>query len=195
MMPIVWTTGSTTAGTVSNLNISSVTGGIVSQASFMTNQYATSSVLLYPSTQTTMANGWYQSHVDNYYAMQQSAVRLGQMLNQNAYHPRPDPPAHVAAARVVGARARRLLMSVLSPAQRQTYEDKRYFDVQVAGKVYRIHQGTHGNVRELGPDGRERYLWCAQPDHVPTEDAMLAQMLLLKHDEAAFRRVANRRPI
>lgn len=186
------------SSTVSNFSISSVASGqfvtSVNQytSGMLANQYNMSG-LTYLGTPAASSVSWYQSAVDNYY--QQVQAQVGHMQNQIAYHPHPEPPPHVHAARVVGARARKLLMSALSPAQRRTYEDKRYFDVQVAGKVYRIHQGTHGNVRELGPNGREQYLWCAQPDHVPAEDAMLAQMLLLRHDEAAFRRVANRRPI
>lgn len=94
--------------------------------------------------------------------------------------------------RVVRNRARKLLVSALTPEQRRTYEDSRYFDVAVNGRTYRIHQGTHGNVRLLDAAGRaEVVAYCIQPDHVPPEDAMLAQLLTLKNDEPTFLRLAN----
>lgn len=89
-------------------------------------------------------------------------------------------------------RARALLMTNLSPAQRESLEKYRFFDIGIEGKTYRIHQGTHGNVRQV-ENGREIVTFCAQPDDVPTEDAMLAQKLMLETDEAAFLRVANAR--
>lgn len=95
-------------------------------------------------------------------------------------------------------KARKLLVEHLSAAQRKTYEEKAYFDVELDGKSYRIHQGTHGNVRLLTPRaGRivEAVRYCAQPDGVPAEDAMLAQKLMLETDEAAFLKVANASPL
>lgn len=89
-------------------------------------------------------------------------------------------------------RARALLMTSLSPAQRESLEKFRFFDIEISGKTYRIHQGTHGNVRQV-ENGREIITFCAQPEGVPTEDAMLAQKLMLETDEAAFLRVANAR--
>lgn len=90
------------------------------------------------------------------------------------------------------ARARALLMTSLTPAQRESLEKFRFFDIEISGKTYRIHQGTHGNVRQV-ENGREVVTFCAQPEGVPTEDAMLAQKLMLETDEAAFLRVANAR--
>lgn len=90
------------------------------------------------------------------------------------------------------ARARNLLLAHLSPAQRDSLARLGHFDVQVEGRTYRIRQGTHGNVRLLDA-GREVRSFCAQPDGVPAEDAMLAQKLMIETDEAAFLRVANAR--
>lgn len=93
------------------------------------------------------------------------------------------------------AKARALLFAGLDRDQIESLEKHRYFDLKVAGRCYRIHQGTHGNVRLLDDAGREVTLYCAQPNGVPTEDAMLAQKLLIESDEAAFLRVANARTL
>lgn len=94
--------------------------------------------------------------------------------------------------RVARARAKALLFRSLTRDQQQSLEDRKYFDMNVGGKTYRIHQGTHGNVR-LVQAGQETMLYCAQPNNVPVEDAMLAQKLMLETDEQAFLRVANAR--
>lgn len=93
-----------------------------------------------------------------------------------------------------GAKARRLLLENVSEAQRQSLEAHGYFDVPVNGRTYRIHQGTHGNVRRL-ENGVETVSLCAQPLGVPACDAMLAQKLMLETDEAAFLRIANARAL
>lgn len=81
-------------------------------------------------------------------------------------------------------------MSHLTPQQRDCYERNGYFDVIVDGKTYRINQGTHGNVALVDGAGTiERY--CAQPDGVPTEDAMLAQLLSLRFAPHTFFGKAN----
>jgi hypothetical protein len=95
-------------------------------------------------------------------------------------------------------RARKLLVRHLSVIQKRVYEEHGYFDVEVSGKVYRVRQGTHGNVRKIEQvDGRDREVmsFCIQPGGVPEEDAMLAQKLLLETDEAMFLRIANARPM
>ncbi len=89
-------------------------------------------------------------------------------------------------------RAKALLYSALTRDQQRSLEERKFFELNVGGKTYRIHQGTHGNVR-LVQGGRETTSYCAQPDNVPTEDAMLAQKLMLETDEQAFLRVANAR--
>jgi hypothetical protein len=91
-------------------------------------------------------------------------------------------------------RARALLMQSLTRDQQRSLEERSYFDLNVGGKHYRIRQGTHGNVR-LVQGEQETVSYCAQPDDVPAEDAMLAQKLMLETDEAAFLRVANARQL
>lgn len=89
-------------------------------------------------------------------------------------------------------RSLHLLRTMLDAEQRQQFDVLAYFDVIARGsqKRYRIHTGTHGNVRLLDGD-REVVRYCAQPDGVPTADAMLAQKLQIEHDEAGFLSVAN----
>jgi hypothetical protein len=94
--------------------------------------------------------------------------------------------------RAARARAKALLFRSLTRDQQQSLEGRGYFDMNVGGKTYRIHRGTHGNVR-LVQAGQETMLYCAQPNNVPVEDAMLAQKLMLETDEQAFLRVANAR--
>lgn len=90
-------------------------------------------------------------------------------------------------------RARKLLCENLTPRQREQYERHGHFDVVVDGKTYRIHQGTHGNVRLLNAKGESVTQFCVQPDGVPAEDAMLAQKLALEHAPAEFFGKANAR--
>jgi hypothetical protein len=94
------------------------------------------------------------------------------------------------------ARARALLVSMLDVKQRKQYERERFFEVVARGsrRRYRIREGTHGNVRLLDDSGKEVTSYCAQPLGVPVGDSMLAQALMLEHDEDAFLRVANARP-
>lgn len=101
--------------------------------------------------------------------------------------------AQVQAAK---ERAERLLLARLPERQRRQRKKEGFFDVKgSAGRLYRIHTGTHGNVRELErqADGTLRAIasLCCQPRAVPEADAHLAQYLWLKHDEETFRRVAN----
>lgn len=92
-------------------------------------------------------------------------------------------------------RARKLLCESLTRAQREQYEKNGYFDVAVAGKTYRIHQGTHGNVRLLNEKGESVTSYCVQPNNVPDEDAMLAQKLALELAPQEFFAKANARQL
>jgi hypothetical protein len=91
------------------------------------------------------------------------------------------------------ARAEALLVEHLSPEQAMTLAARNYFDVAIGERKYRIHRGTHGNVRLLDETGREKTLFCVQPEGVPVPDAMLAQKLHLEANEQEFLRVANAR--
>lgn len=95
------------------------------------------------------------------------------------------------------SRARRLLLSMLNPAQQKQLDEKNHFDLTVHGqdgsqRVYRIEYGYQGNVKLLGPDGQPVRRYCIHADsRLPYEDQMLAQKLLLEANEQDFLRIAN----
>jgi hypothetical protein len=101
-------------------------------------------------------------------------------------------------------RARRLLSSMLSPEQREEFQEDDCFHLRVIDgktgdeRVYRIDQGFQGNVKLLGPDGRPVKSYCIHAKttddegrRLPNEDHMLAQKLLLQTDEKSFLQIAN----
>lgn len=111
-------------------------------------------------------------------------------------HARAD-QAKRAAAKVA---ARALFEGALSPDQRRELADHRYITVESATskRRYRIRcdQDRHGNIIELDPAGIEVARLCVAPDgYLPLEDALLGQLLFLKHDEDALRRAANITPL
>lgn len=100
--------------------------------------------------------------------------------------------AAAAEAAKARARAEKILVRHLSEDQKKVLAEKGYFEEEINGKTYRIWRGTHGNIKELDKDKQEVAQLCVQPAGVPTEDAMLAQLLWLRADEKALLRVANR---
>lgn len=90
-------------------------------------------------------------------------------------------------------RAKKLLVDHLNPQQREDYEKRGFFHLYTnKGRKYRIHQGTHGNVRLVDVTTDEELgRYCSQPSGVPDEDAMLAQKLYLEIDEDEFIAHAN----
>lgn len=93
-------------------------------------------------------------------------------------------------------RAEELLLSLLNEEQRETYRLTGSFDViGSAGGHYVIERGTSGNVVWIDPSGQPAARLCAHPDMrerwMPDQDIALGQLLALRHDEAAFIRLAN----
>lgn len=91
------------------------------------------------------------------------------------------------------ARAMELLNSFLSQEQRESLRKERFFYVRApSGRLYRIDQGTHGNLKTVDPQTRkviERL--CIQPGGVPEGDSMLTQKLMIETAEDALRAHAN----
>jgi len=93
-------------------------------------------------------------------------------------------------------RSQATLRSLLSPTERGRYNRDRSFRViGSAGGHYLIRHGVSQNIERL--NGRRQRL-CAHPDmwqganqRLPTEDAMIAQLLMLRFDEPAFLAIAN----
>jgi hypothetical protein len=87
-------------------------------------------------------------------------------------------------------RAEALLWAWLSPAQRQQYRARRWFEVTTAsGRRYRI---LRGGVARVDPRGSGYCIEATSP--VPVADEMLANKLLLETDERRFLATAHRFP-
>lgn len=100
----------------------------------------------------------------------------------------------VAKHTAVKRRAEALLLSNLNAQQRDDLKNRGCFYLHTqSGKKYRIDRSTHGNVKLIDETGKILKGYCAQPNGVPTDDAILAQKLMLETDEPAFLRVANAR--
>ncbi len=100
-----------------------------------------------------------------------------------------------AATREADARGFRLLQKNLSPAQRDQYERRGYFDVigGETGRRYRIRSRSQANVDQLDKIGRTVRVLCFMPGgELVVGDVMLAQKLALELFEADALRVANK---
>jgi len=109
--------------------------------------------------------------------------------------------AEAAASRVAAqVRAEETLLRLLPEAERAHYQDRQLIRVRgSAGGLYEIERGYQQNVYAIDEAGRRTERLCAHPHmydneggSLPYEDAMIAQLLQLRHDEPAFLTVANR---
>lgn len=89
-------------------------------------------------------------------------------------------------------KAEELLVSQLNPVQRKQLKEMDAFMVELQMKRYKIRRGQR--VLELDKDNKPVAQYCIHPSdyQIPSADVMLAQKLLLEHDEDAFLRIANR---
>jgi len=103
------------------------------------------------------------------------------------------------AAERAKRRAEELLMRFLTPEQQRVY--KQYGHIFVCGKSgtnYRISRNSiAGNIHQLDKKGNPIARYCAHVPYgeVPDPDNHLTQLLMLKHHEEDFLRVANRSPM
>ena len=116
---------------------------------------------------------------------------LGGLLRSLGEGPRlaPDREGH--------ARGLRLLVSNLSPMQRQQFARHNYFDVigGDTGRRYRIYDGRTLNIAQLNESGGRDRLLCFEPEGtLPVGDVMLAQKIALELFEAEAISVANASP-
>jgi type IV secretory pathway VirB10-like protein len=95
---------------------------------------------------------------------------------------------------VARKKAEKLLRESLDKKQREQFnKTKWFFVVSESGKRYRIRRGWVGNVDEINQDDMVVATYCIHPQmHVPIEDSMLIQKLMLEADESRFKQVANR---
>lgn len=95
-----------------------------------------------------------------------------------------------AAMAAAQERAHTLLLSALDEEQAAEYTERRH------GRRYCIKHGRQDNVFLVDDDGRLITEYCGHVgESVPDEDNILAQKLILEHDEDAFIRVANARSV
>ena len=110
--------------------------------------------------------------------------------------------AEAARARRQSAsdRASALLRAILTPDQIADWENEDEITVVgSAGGTFRVETTDYsGNIYKLNEDGETAEEWCVHPvmyrsPHVylPTEDALITQVLALRTDEEAVRRTAN----
>lgn len=99
------------------------------------------------------------------------------------------------AHRAATERSRELLLAHLTPAQRQTFDENKWFIVQ-GGKTkqtYRIRTENYtGNIDVLNRSGKVDYRLCAHCRDLPLYDHHLAQKISLECDEEYFLGIANR---
>lgn len=94
-------------------------------------------------------------------------------------------------------RAMELLLTSLSPAQRETFQKNRWFVVEgsKSGKKYRIHANDNvaANIEVLDGE-RVSHRLCGHCDinKIPLGDQLLAQKLTLEFAEDDFLRIANK---
>lgn len=88
-------------------------------------------------------------------------------------------------------RAEKLLLSILSPEQKEDLAKKQCFFLYSKGKKYRVDRGSHGNVKLLNERDQVVESYCVQPRGVPAADAMAAQKLMLETDPDLLRKLAN----
>ena len=94
-------------------------------------------------------------------------------------------------------RAIQLLKQNLSPAQREQFERRRYFEVVggETGRHYRIREGCQMNVEQLDKSGRRVRILCFMPEgHLAVGDVLLAQKLALELFESETLKVAHKAP-
>lgn len=90
-------------------------------------------------------------------------------------------------------RAEELLFSFIGKDRAKQYQERKFFEVVVNGKTYRIYKGRSMNV-QLVEGEKKLVTYCAHPNaFVPDGDTMLAQYLMLTTDEKKFLEIANKR--
>jgi hypothetical protein len=93
------------------------------------------------------------------------------------------------AERLAEARARKLLLKLLSPIQREELRNRDCFSVEVAGRG-RFVILPRKTLNVLHAETGQCYCCVTEAD-VPVSDLMLAQKLVLENDPDSFFAVAN----
>ncbi len=91
-----------------------------------------------------------------------------------------------------------LLLAHLTDEQAKQYQTKQYFELitRDGKRRYRLQHKWAGNVRLVNDKGVEISQFCIHPGvEIPIADSLLAQKLMLEHDEEQFLKIANHTPL
>lgn len=89
------------------------------------------------------------------------------------------------------ARARQLLVRLLSAKQREQFEKDSSFELEVNDRLYRVKTGARVERLDRKTKKVESYFCIHPAEHLPWEDVAISQKLLLEADEKEFLRLAN----
>lgn len=183
----IWVRGSATTST----SVTVGTGNIVAAGS---TTAGTSGTIIWGTWNNTYVES--QEQVQARLRRNEEARQRQIQYNEEARLQRLVTDTERAAAR---ERAALLLNEALSEQQRLELADKGHFSLRVIDsktqeeRLYRIRRGRSGNVDRVDASGRVLNKFCIHPIIAcPDEDTMLAQKLMLEHDEETFLRTANR---
>lgn len=183
----IWVRGSATTST----SVTVGTGNIVAAGS---TTAGTSGTIIWGTWNNTYVES--QEQVQARLRRNEEARQRQIQYNEEARLQRLVTDTERAAAR---ERAALLLNEALSEQQRLELADKGHFSLRVIDsktqeeRLYRIRRGRSGNVDRVDASGRVLNKFCIHPIIAcPDEDTMLAQKLMLEHDEEKFLRTANR---
>lgn len=92
---------------------------------------------------------------------------------------------------VARERARQLLKRIVTPEEWREFEARQRITVRTAERTYELHLGTATSMREASG---ETYSLCVifRRQIYPPEDKMLAEYLMIRHDERRYLRIANK---
>ncbi len=203
---------------VSNQSAITSIGGLGQQASFMGITYTvTTSNFTMSSSYVTAANYatgnvimessnaiwtiWVQGDYQEPQNIWQNWSE-GVALTQEAVHRQQEMFARQAeiqkeadAKRAVAEeRAKKLLITQLDERQAEQFHKTKTIDVisRHSRRTYRLRYAWTGNVDVISPEGKVIERMCIHPSvHVPMPDHLLAQKLMIEHDEESFRKIAN----
>jgi hypothetical protein len=159
--------------------------------------YWTANTSVTTASSTTLAWNAWTSTTSNYQVAYTPPARTPEQIEaQRRERERLDAQRreNVASRQAAERRALELLESMLDDDQLAEWREHQRFHVRSQrGLRYCIHRGRQHNVFLVDDDGRRLVEYCGHVrDAVPDEDNVLAQKLLLEHDEETFLGIANR---
>ena len=98
--------------------------------------------------------------------------------------------------KAVDAKARELLLKILSQRQRAEFEEKDAFDVEApSGRLYRVKRKWAGGIIALNKKREEIAELClvdnVEKQEIPVDDLLVARKLMIESAEDEFLKIAN----